>query len=131
MQTIYIILTFFFIHSVSLINGIYLNKLQQTQIVNLVKSNQLSFVQREKINTILFEAYKTFAHERASYFKFIHKYKCRNIHINDLKLASEFGLMKAAHNYNGNSSFYYYSSLHIKNELLNSLNSLNYQDHLQ
>lgn len=125
MQTIYIILTFFLLSIVSLTYGIYLNKTQQSQIINLIKNNELTFFQREKINTILFEAYKNCAHRRASIFKYIHKYKCRNIDIKDLKLASEFGLMKAAHNYNGNSSFYYYSSLHIKNELLNSLTNHN------
>jgi len=33
--------------------------------------------------------------------------------------------MKATLNYNGNSSFYYYSSLHIKNELLHTLTNYN------
>lgn len=33
--------------------------------------------------------------------------------------------MKATIDYNGNSSFYYYSSLHIKNELLNTLTQHN------
>jgi RNA polymerase sigma factor (sigma-70 family) len=99
--------------------------MQQTTIVNLIKNNQMSFAERQKINNILFEAYKDFAKSRASYFKHTHKYKCRNININDLISASEFGLMKAAINYNGKSSFYYYSSLHIKNELLNALTNYN------
>lgn len=82
-------------------------------------------MKEKKINNILFEAYKNCAHKRASFFKHLHKYKCRNININDLISASEVGLMKATIDYNGNSSFYYYSSLHIKNELLNVLTEHN------
>ena len=125
MITINIILTIFLLFNFLQVNTLYLNKTQQTVITKLIKNNQLSFTEREKINNVLFESYKDCAHKRACFFKHIHKYKCRNIEINDLKSAAEFGLMKAALNYNGNSSFYYYSSLHIKNELLTALTNHN------
>jgi len=107
------------------VNTLYLNKIQQKTIKTLIQNNKLTLREREKVNNVLFEAYKDCAHKKASYFKHIHKYKCRNIHINDLKSAAEFGLMKASIYYNGNSSFYYYSSLHIKNELLTTLTNHN------
>ena len=125
MITINIIFTIFLLFNFVLVSTLYLNKIQQTTITNLIKNNRLSFPEREKINNILFEAYKECSHKRACYFKYIHRYKCRNINIDDLKSAAEFGLMKAALNYNGNSSFYFYSSLHIKNELLNTLTNHN------
>lgn len=125
MLTIQIIFYIFLLFNVSRINTLYLNKIQQTTIIDLIKNNKLSTIEREKINNILFEAYKNCAHKRASFFKNLHKYKCRNINIDDLISASELGLMKATIDYNGNSSFYYYSSLHIKNELLNALTEHN------
>jgi RNA polymerase sigma factor (sigma-70 family) len=125
MLTIQIIIYIFLLFNVSVINTLYLNKIQQTAIIDLIKNNKLSIIEREKINNILFEAYKDCAHKKASFFKHLHKYKCRNININDLISASEVGLMKATIDYNGNSSFYYYSSLHIKNELLNTLTEHN------
>lgn len=118
---LYMVLLFNFV----LVSSLYLNKTQQTLITNLIKENKLSLPEREKVNDILFESYKECSHKRACYFKFIHRYKCRNINIKDLKSAAEFGLMKAALNYNGKSSFYYYSSLHIKNELLTALTNHN------
>jgi len=125
MTTICIALYMFLLFNFALVSTLYLNKIQQTLITNLIKENRLSFPEREKINNILFEAYKECSHKRACYFKYIHRYKCRNINIDDLKSAAEFGLMKAALNYNGNSSFYFYSSLHIKNELLTALTNHN------
>ena len=120
-----IVLYMFLLFNFVTVNTLYLNKIQQTTITNLIKNNRLSFPEREKINNVLFEAYKECSHKRACYFKYIHRYKCRNINIDDLKSAAEFGLMKAALNYNGNSSFYFYSSLHIKNELLTALTNHN------
>ena len=125
MTTICIALYMFLLFNFVTVNTLYLNKIQQTTITNLIKNNRLSFPEREKINNVLFEAYKECSHKRACYFKYIHRYKCRNINIDDLKSAAEFGLMKAALNYNGNSSFYFYSSLHIKNELLTALTNHN------
>jgi RNA polymerase sigma factor (sigma-70 family) len=125
MITIYIIFYTFLLFTILQVNTLYLNKIQQQTIKTLILNNKLSLIEREKINSVLFQAYKECAHKKASYFKYIHKYKCRNIHINDLKSAAEFGLMKASKHYNGNSSFYYYSSLHIKNELLTALTNYN------
>jgi RNA polymerase sigma factor (sigma-70 family) len=125
MNTINIIIYIYFLINIVVVTSLYLNKIQQDTITNLIKENKLSLGEREKINTILFEAYQDCAHKRAVYFKYIHRYKCRNIAVADLKSASEVGLMKATIDYNGNSSFFYYSSLHIKNELLNLLTNHN------
>ena len=94
---------------------------QINQIRKWIYNNQLSLEQRQKINNVLIESHYSLAHKQAFIFKNKHKYKCRNIQINDLKSASELGLIKASQKYNGNSSFYYYSCLHIHYELLNLL----------
>lgn len=102
-----------------------LNSQQINQIRKWIYNNQLSLEQRQKINNVLIESHYSLAHKQAFIFKNKHKYKCRNIQINDLKSASELGLIKASQKYNGNSSFYYYSCLHIHYELLNLLTNHN------
>jgi len=69
----------------------------------------------------MYTFYEKWAIKKAINFKYLHRFKCQNIAINDLILSSKFGLYKAAQNYNANSSFPYYSELHIKNELLKTL----------
>lgn len=67
MLTIQIIFYIFLLFNVSVINTLYLNKMQQTTIIDLIKNNKLSIIEREKINTILFEAYKNCAHKKAAF----------------------------------------------------------------
>jgi hypothetical protein len=102
-----------------------LNTGQMNQIQKWISSNQLDSEQRYRINNILVKAYHNHAHRQAYKFKYKHKYKCRNLHINDLKSVSEIALIKASQKYNGKSSFYFYSGLHIHYELLNALTNHN------
>jgi len=100
-----------------------LNTGQMNQIRNWISNDQLNGEQRYRINNILVKAYHNYAHRRAVDFKY--KYKCHNMHINDLKSVSEMALIKASQKYNGKSSFYYYSGLHIHYEMLNALTNHN------
>jgi RNA polymerase sigma factor (sigma-70 family) len=88
-------------------------------IVNLIKKKGLNFEQREKINYILYNAYEKWAIKKAYDFKNLHKYKCKNINTQELVLYSKFGLFKSIKNYNGNSSFLFYSEFYVRRELLN------------
>jgi RNA polymerase sigma factor (sigma-70 family) len=92
-------------------------------VVSLIKNNKLNSIQREKINKILFLSYEKLAVKNAIDFKKYHYYKCRNININDLILASRLGLFKSINKYNGNSSFIYFSGIYIKSELFMTLTS--------
>lgn len=100
---------------------LHLTSSQVNMINNLIKSNALTQEQRLKINGLMYHSYEKWAIKKAINFKLFHRFKCQNIDINDLILSSKFGLYKAALNYNGNSSFPYYSEMHIKNELLKTL----------
>lgn len=100
---------------------LHLTSSQVNMINNLIKSNALTQEQRLKINGLMYHSYEKWAIKKAINFKLLHRFKCQNIAINDLILSSKFGLYKAAQNYNGNSSFPYYSEMHIKNELLKTL----------
>lgn len=109
----------------SLSNIKVLNTQQMNQIRSWISNKQLNTEQRFRVNNVLITYYQKRAHKQAILFKKNHKYKCRNISLNDLKSASEIGLIKASEKYNGKSSFYYYSGLHIHYELLKVLTNHN------
>jgi len=90
-------------------------------INNLIRSKGLTQDQRKKINVLLYNSYEGWAVKKAFDFKYFHNFKCKNIDIDDLILSSKVGLYKATQRYNANSSFSYYSELHIKNELFATL----------
>ena len=100
---------------------LHLSSNQMNIITNLIKNESLDVYQRSKINTILYHAYEKWAVKKAKDFKKFHKYKCRNIDINDLILSSKFGLLKSIKKYNGRSYFLYFSDIYVKSELLKTL----------
>lgn len=48
MLTIQIIFYIFLLFNVSVINTLYLNKMQQITIIDLIKNNKLSIIEREE-----------------------------------------------------------------------------------
>jgi DNA-directed RNA polymerase specialized sigma subunit len=92
-------------------------------IKNLIKKKNMNIYQRDKINKILYNYYENWAIKQALEFKKLHYFKCKNLNKDDLIVSSKFGLFKAIKNYNGNSSFIYFSSIYIKGELLKTLTS--------
>jgi len=106
---------------ISLSYSLHLTSIQVNMINNLIRSNTLNKEQRSVLNKLMYTFYEKWAIKKAINFKYLHRFKCKNIAIEDLILSSKFGLYKAAENYNANSSFPYYSEMHIKNELLKTL----------
>ena len=82
------------------------------------------FVMRNKVNEILYSKYETWAIHKAYQFKTHHKYKCRNINIQDLILYSLEGLKKATCKYNGKSYFHKYAEIYISGQLYYGLTEL-------
>lgn len=113
---LYFLFTNFFV-----VQCLHLTSNQVNMINSLIKSQTLTQEQRSKINGLMYHSYEKWAIKKAIDFKYLHRFKCKNIPINDLILSSKFGLYKASQNYNANSSFPYYSEMHIKNELLKTL----------
>ena len=99
------------------VNSLYLSSYQMKLINNLIKNNKINDYERNKINFILFDAYKYFSIKKAIEFKNKHKYKCKNINDDELFLSSEIGLFKAIKNYNGKNSLVNYSTIYINSEL--------------
>lgn len=114
----FIYLLLFFIQ---LSRSLHLSSHQMNIITNLIKNEILDVYQRSKIDTILYNAYEKWAVKKAKDFKKFHKYKCRNIDVNDLVLSSKFGLLKSIKKYNGKSHFLYFSDIYVKSELLKTL----------
>jgi RNA polymerase sigma factor (sigma-70 family) len=93
------------------------------QIGNLIKKQSLNYEQREKVNYVLYKSYEKLAIKKATDFKKVHKFTCKNINIDELILSSKIGLFKSIKNYNGNSSFIYFSDFYIKGELFKLVTS--------
>ena len=118
MNLLYILL---FICLIKINYTLHLNNYQMQLINNLIKEPRLTNVDREKINLILYNAYKKFAITKAIEFKTMHKYKCINIQKNELFFSSKIGLYKAIQKYNGKGNFINYSTIYINSELLRLL----------
>jgi len=118
---IYII--FFALINLCIMNCLHLTTKQIYQIGNLIKKQSLNCDQREKINYVLYKSYEKLAIKKATDFKKFHKFTCKNINIDELVLSSKIGLFKSIKNYNGNSSFIYFSDFYIKGELFKLVTS--------
>lgn len=100
---------------------LHLTNNQINLVNNLIKSNKLSLAERSKINKIMYVCYEKWAIKKAVDFKKFHKHKCENVDVSELILSSKFGLFKSIQNYNGKSSFIYFSEFYVKGELLKTL----------
>ena len=79
---------------------------------------------REQISQILFTKYRTWTIHQAYVFKRYHRYKCRNIIIEDLILYSLEGLQIAVNKYDGSSYFHTYANKYILWQLYQGLTDL-------
>ena len=104
-------------------NCLHLSPIQSDLIIKLIKNPQLTINQRKYINNVLYNSYEKRAIKKAVEFKKFHYNKCKNIIIDDLIMASKFGLYKSILKYNGNSSFVYFSNFYIDSELFKIITS--------
>ena len=114
---------YFVLINLCMMNCLHLTTKQIYQIGNLIKKQSLNYEQREKINYVLYKSYEKLAIKKATDFKKFHKFTCKNINIDELILSSKIGLFKSIKNYNGNSSFIYFSDFYIKGELFKLVTS--------
>jgi RNA polymerase sigma factor (sigma-70 family) len=92
-----------------------------SSIINLIKNNNLNHKQRNIINKVLYLSYEKWAIKKSIEFKKFHKFKCKNICKDDLIVSGKMGLFKSIKNYNGKSSFMYFSEIYVKGELFKTL----------
>ena len=114
---------YFLLINLYIVNCLHLTNNQMYQITNLIKKQTLNLDQREKINYVLYKSYEKRAIKKAIDFKKLHKFICKNINTNEMILCSKIGLFGAIKNYNGNSSFLFFSDFYIKGELFKLVTS--------
>lgn len=113
---------FFIILFIYLINGYHLSNNQYNSIMNLIKNHDLTKIQRNKLNVILYKSYEKYAIKRSLIFKKKHFQKCKKISNSEITWYGKMGLYKSIIKYDGRSNFTYFSAVNINFELLKSLN---------
>ena len=120
-MNLYFILHLHFLYLILFVNGLHLNNYQIKSISNLIQHPNLSQRERKVIHFVLYNAYEKWAIKKAVDFKLLHKYKCENVNMDELVLASKIGLFKSIQKYNGKYNFINYSSFYVRSELLKVL----------
>tara|TARA_B100000524_G_C23624545_1_gene360982 strand:+ start:180 stop:920 length:741 start_codon:yes stop_codon:yes gene_type:complete len=114
-----IIISFFLINFI-LVSS-YISSNNFNSIVSLIKNDNLTNKQRNKINLILYKSYENWAVSKAKIFKKKHYFKCNKISLSELSLYGKVGLYKSILKYNGKSDFNYFASLYIDFECKKAL----------
>lgn len=121
------IYSLFFFSGIIQILSIFSLNLSNNQWKNirfLLQHPKTTIPMREKIHNILFTKYQTWTIHQAYVFKRYHRYKCRNINIEDLTLYSLQGLQIAVKKYDGSSYFQTYVNKYILWQLYQGLTDL-------
>lgn len=118
---IYIVYIILFLNIINHITSLHLNNYQINLINDLIKNPLLQKKQRSTINLILYKSYEKWAIKKAVDFKNLHKYKCKNIPLEELIFYGKTGLFKSVQKYNGKYNFINYSSIYVNSELLKLL----------
>jgi len=106
------------------VNGLNLSSQQWKIIKTVIKHSKTPSIIKNKVSSIIYNKYETWAIHKAYEFKNFHRYKCRNINIQDLILYSLEGLKLASLKYNGNSYFHIYAYIYVKGSLYKGLTQL-------
>jgi hypothetical protein len=119
------LLNVFFIFLLGFLSSIsYKNVLPKNswnKIQNIIKITDSNSPVRQKVNDLLYRCFEKWAVNQAYEFKIHHRYKCRNIRLDDLILSSKMGLYQSIDKYNGTSSFPDYSKIYIQGALIECL----------
>ena len=102
----------------------YLTKVQWKHIQNIIRNPNTLQSERDAVNNILYQKYCNWAYNKAFTFKQLHKYKCLHISIDELKMYSSSGLLKAIRNYNASYDFHNYADICITGELYKGMTDL-------
>jgi RNA polymerase sigma factor (sigma-70 family) len=108
----------------TLANSLNLTSQQWKLIKTIINHSKTPNIIKNKISNIIYDKYETWAIHQAYEFKRFHRYKCRNINIQDLILYSLEGLKMASQKYNGKTFFHFYAYIYIKGSLYNGLTDL-------
>lgn len=108
----------------TLVNGLNLTGEQWKLIKTIINHSKTPTVIKNKISDVIYDKYETWAIHQAYEFKNFHRFKCRNINVQDLILYSLEGLKIASQKYNGKTFFHLYATIYIKGSLYKGLTQL-------
>ena len=120
---LYIIINFvillIIITNIYTLKHLILSRNQYNQLIKFKNSPFIKTNDKNKINLIFYKYFEKYAIKKAVDFKKLHRFKCKNIHTDELIFASRIGLYKAAIKFNGSSPFTKFSEIYIRSELYN------------
>lgn len=117
MKLFFSILVSFF----AVIHSLHLSPNQMYSARGLLMNPRLTKDQRASIQNLLYVSHEKWAIKKATDFKQLHHYKCRDISIDELALSGKIGLLKSSRKYNGGSPFVKFSEIYVKSELLRAM----------
>jgi len=86
---------------------------QWTKIREIMKHPSCTVPIREKLNAVLFNKYEEWAYYHARLFKKKHRFLCKHIKLDELKLFALSGLNKSIIKYNPDYIFHKYAEIYI------------------
>jgi hypothetical protein len=102
-------------------NPIHLTVNQMHSARRLLNNPALPTVERTTIRRVLFVSHEKWAVKQAKEFKTLHRYKCRDISLDELAFAGKVGLFKSSQKYDGRIEFVRFSEIYVKSELLKTM----------
>ena len=110
--------------SMILYSSAYLTFNQWSYIQKIIQHPQTPPPMRNQINQIIYQSYEKWAISQAYEFNRLHRYKSKNIDLEDYIVSSKLGLYRSVKNYRGNTTFSHYSKIYIQGQLNECLTQL-------
>jgi hypothetical protein len=107
-----------------LISTSYLTNNHWSILLPIIQNKDTHQEVRTKIQKLIYFSYEKWAINQAYQFKYYHKYKSRNIDLENFIYSSKIGLYKSIQQYQGKSEFSLKSRIYIQWELYDCLTQL-------
>jgi hypothetical protein len=108
-------------YSHPIVKPAHLTSSQMRSIRRLLNNPALPPMERATVQRVLFVSHEKWAAKKAREFKAFHRYKCRDISLDELVLAGKAGLFKSSQKYDGGAEFVRFSEIYVKSELLKTM----------
>lgn len=112
----------FFLFSFNMCLSLHLTNQQKILINKILKNPKVTNYEKHHIQKILYNSYEKLAIKKAIEFKKIHKFKCKDIPLEELICLSRYGLFKSILKFKGYTFLEKYSVFYINHELYRLLN---------
>ena len=121
MQALLLLSVFIYCSVIALMHGIHLSPQQMYSARGLLLHPQLTPAQRLHVQNLLYRSHEKWAIKQAKEFKQFHKYKCRDVSLDELVLSGKMGLFKSSRKYDGRAGFTRFAEIYVKSELIRTM----------